>query len=340
MQDLSAAGGGTWYGFFCEYKITGGSRDFLKVGVDATRFAGASQKEVDEVLSWLPKAGFQALIDVLCRRRHPPDDPILFLPLNYPLSDPQKADMRFFRKRCRYDVLRVIDDGLNRPEPVSEVALTEIAQSQLLTRLYDEDDLQSALKYWLRQKIVTGATFNDLYLIDETADEEVARLIDEYDWEETRVGSSVERGQDDQKRVDVFICHASEDKDDFVRSLADALREHGLEVWYDDFVLSLGDRLRQKIDEGLRAARYGVVVLSEAFFSKNWTQYELDGLAQREMSGGQKVVLPIWHKVSRDDVEKYSPALAGRLAISSDRPLDELVPEILKVVKGGASGSA
>ena len=51
---------------------------------------------------------------------------------------------------------------------------------------------------------------------------------------------------------DVFICHASEDKDAFVRALAEALRSHHVEVWYDEFALDVGDSLREAIDRGAR----------------------------------------------------------------------------------------
>lgn len=43
---------------------------------------------------------------------------------------------------------------------------------------------------------------------------------------------------------DVFISHASEDKDDFVRPLANALITEGLDVWYDEMALRIGDSLR------------------------------------------------------------------------------------------------
>ena len=67
---------------------------------------------------------------------------------------------------------------------------------------------------------------------------------------------------------DVFISHASEDKDEFVEHLADALVAADFKVWYDEFELKLGDSLRKKIDFGLANCRYGVVVLSKAFFAK------------------------------------------------------------------------
>src|SRR5205823_8787479 len=53
------------------------------------------------------------------------------------------------------------------------------------------------------------------------------------------------------KEWDVFVCHASEDKEGFVRPLAKMLHESGLTVWYDEFTLKIGDSLRRRIDEGL-----------------------------------------------------------------------------------------
>ncbi|TEU12597.1 MAG: toll/interleukin-1 receptor domain-containing protein, partial [Anaerolineales bacterium] len=96
---------------------------------------------------------------------------------------------------------------------------------------------------------------------------------------------------------DVFISHTWEDKEDIARPLAEALRQKGLRVWYDEFTLTLGDSLRRSIDHGLAQSRYGVVILSPNFFTKEWSQKELDGLAAREVSG-EKVILPVWHNVT------------------------------------------
>ncbi|MBL4898777.1 MAG: TIR domain-containing protein [Colwellia sp.] len=117
-------------------------------------------------------------------------------------------------------------------------------------------------------------------------------------------------------QYDVFISHASEDKDEFVRSFANALISRGVEVWYDEFSLKIGDSLRRSIDKGLSNSRYGIVVLSNAFFQKEWPQKELDGLFAREVSG-EKVILPIWHKISKDEVLNYSPMIADMVAINT-----------------------
>jgi small-conductance mechanosensitive channel len=131
-----------------------------------------------------------------------------------------------------------------------------------------------------------------------------------------------------QTTYDVFVSHASEDKDDFVRDFVKCLQQNGLKVWYDEFTLRVGDSLRRSIDNGLRNSRYGIVVLSEAFFSKEWPQRELDGLFAREVNG-EKVILPIWHKISKNEVMKFSPIIADMLALNtSSFTIEEIAKEI------------
>ena len=42
---------------------------------------------------------------------------------------------------------------------------------------------------------------------------------------------------------DVFVCHASEDKESFVAPMANLLADLGVKVWYDAFTLKVGDSL-------------------------------------------------------------------------------------------------
>lgn len=138
---------------------------------------------------------------------------------------------------------------------------------------------------------------------------------------------------DRSKSYDVFISHASEDKDDIVRSLANALSSRGLEVWYDEFTLRIGDSLRQKIDKGLANSRVGLVVLSPAFLSKGWTNYELDGIVTRSISGEQ-ILLPIWHNVTKQHVVDFSPSLADKVARSTaTHTVEEIAEEIAEVIR-------
>jgi hypothetical protein len=118
------------------------------------------------------------------------------------------------------------------------------------------------------------------------------------------------------KKYDAFISHASEDKDSFVRELADSLIHLGYRVWYDEFSMSVGDGLRRSIDRGILESRFGIVVLSNHFFSKGWANYELDGLVQTAVDN-PGIILPIWHNVNRSKVAEYSRSLADIVAIST-----------------------
>jgi WD40 repeat protein len=129
----------------------------------------------------------------------------------------------------------------------------------------------------------------------------------------------------------VFISHAAEDKDSVARPLAEALTRAGYSVWYDEYALRLGDSLGRSIDRGLAESRYGIVVLSPSFFAKAWPRRELDGLTVRELSSG-KVILPVWHLVSRAEVERYSPTLADKLGVGTDRGMAFVVQEIVRVL--------
>ncbi len=131
----------------------------------------------------------------------------------------------------------------------------------------------------------------------------------------------------------VFISHASEDKDDLARPLAGALRSRGVQVWFDEYTLKLGDNLRKSIDSGLRSADYGVVILSPAFFSKEWPQRELDALWAREASDGRKLILPILHHMTISDVLQRNPMLAGKIAASSSKGIEYLVTQIIDAIE-------
>jgi hypothetical protein len=132
---------------------------------------------------------------------------------------------------------------------------------------------------------------------------------------------------------DLFICHASEDKDRFVRPLAEALARFGVLVWYDDFTLKVGDSISRSIDRGLASSSFGTVVLSAAFFEKAWPEYELQGLTAKEVGSG-KVILPIWLGVTRDDVLRYSPPLADKLALHAEgKSVTELAIALIELVR-------
>jgi hypothetical protein len=98
--------------------------------------------------------------------------------------------------------------------------------------------------------------------------------------------------------------------------------------------MRIGHSLRRKIDDGIRSSRFGVVILSDSFFRKGWTNHELDGLVTRTVAGEQSL-LPIWHDLTPDKVMAYSPSLADKVAINtSERSIEDIAGQIAGVVNG------
>jgi TIR domain len=180
--------------------------------------------------------------------------------------------------------------------------------------------------------VIGGSTPMNLYSTKDYPDPDVAyslhhgillRMADRNYEESSRAPAEI--------GYDAFIAHATEDKRGVAKPLAIRLRNMGYRVWYDEFELRVGDSLRRSIDRGLANSRFGIVVLSPAFFSKNWPQYELNGLTTREMDG-ESVILPIWHRVDAEDVRGYSPALADKIGLITKKMSIEKIAQSIRDV--------
>lgn len=132
---------------------------------------------------------------------------------------------------------------------------------------------------------------------------------------------------------DIFISHASEDKDTVVRPLAKMLKEYGIRVWYDEFELKLGDSLSKSIDKGLSNSSYGIIILSNSFLEKGWTDYELRSLISQEILKRDKVILPIWHEIGIQEIARYSPFLTDKFALSTSVGIDELALKVVAAIR-------
>jgi hypothetical protein len=126
------------------------------------------------------------------------------------------------------------------------------------------------------------------------------------------------RNETTSEEYDVFVSHAWEDKESFVDEFVKSMEELGIKVWYDKAKMKWGDSMRANIDDGLRKSKFGIAVLSPDYIAdgKYWTKTELDGLFQKESING-KTLLPIWHNLTKKQVQEYSPMLAGKLAMTT-----------------------
>ena len=115
------------------------------------------------------------------------------------------------------------------------------------------------------------------------------------------------RGLEDRE-FDTFVAHASEDKDQVARPLAETLKADGFSVWFDEFEITVGDSITAKIGQGLAKSRSGIIIISPAFFEKKWPQSEVNGMVSL-MIDGRYTLLPVWHDVSKKIVSDYNPIL-------------------------------
>lgn len=133
-----------------------------------------------------------------------------------------------------------------------------------------------------------------------------------------------------------FISHDSRDKTDIAEPIAIQLQKLMCPVWYDEFSLRVGDSLRESIERGLKECSKCIFVLTPNFLGNGgWSKREYDSIFTREIVEKQKVILPVWHGVSVDDVYRYSPILADRFAVQWSLGVEQVARKLLQAVDAG-----
>lgn len=102
----------------------------------------------------------------------------------------------------------------------------------------------------------------------------------------------------DIPEYDVFISHASKDKADLVEELYQSLNKLGVAIFYDKESLEWGDNWKDRILNGTKKAEFAIIVISENFFDREWTERELSEFLNRQNRNGQKLILPILHNIT------------------------------------------
>lgn len=130
-----------------------------------------------------------------------------------------------------------------------------------------------------------------------------------------------------------FISHDSRDKRNIAEPIAVQLQRLMCPVWYDEFSLRVGDSLRESIERGLRESKKCILVLTPHFLSnKGWSKREYDSIFTREIVEQQRVILPVWHEINRDDVYRFSPILADRVAVQWSLGVEEVAGRLFRAI--------
>lgn len=121
--------------------------------------------------------------------------------------------------------------------------------------------------------------------------------------------TSMQSTKSPHKQYDVFLSHANADKLSYVDDLYAALSRLKIDIFYDKEELSWGDNWKDRIIEGTEKSEFAIIVISEAFFGREWTERELNEFLQKQNETGQKIILPLLYNISYDDVKKHYPEL-------------------------------
>ena len=92
------------------------------------------------------------------------------------------------------------------------------------------------------------------------------------------------------EKFDVFLSHASEDKENVVRPIHTELEKLGVNAFLDEVHMGWGDSLTEKINKALGQAKFVLAVLSDSSVDKKWPQKEINAALARELAGKQKIL--------------------------------------------------
>lgn len=146
-------------------------------------------------------------------------------------------------------------------------------------------------------------------------------------------------GHKQVKKYDVFISHANADKSDYVESLYKAIKKLGVNIFYDTEVLSWGADNKRVILDGTEKSEFAIIVISENFFGREWTERELNEFLKRQNATGQKIILPLLHNITLEKLKEQYPILGNIQAISTKDYSEEQIAilfakEMIKRLKG------
>lgn len=118
-------------------------------------------------------------------------------------------------------------------------------------------------------------------------------------------------------KYDVFISHANKDKLDFIDGLYESLSRLGINIFYDKKSLEWGDKWKDRILDGVQRSEFAIIIISENFFDREWTEKELNEFLNRQNENGQKIILPVVHNITISQLSEKYPSIAEIQAINS-----------------------
>lgn len=81
--------------------------------------------------------------------------------------------------------------------------------------------------------------------------------------------------------------------------------------------LEWGDKWKDRILDGVNRSEFAIIVISEYFFGREWTEKELKEFLNRQIKNGQKIVLAVMHNITMEQLRDKYPSVAEIQTIRS-----------------------
>ncbi len=133
-------------------------------------------------------------------------------------------------------------------------------------------------------------------------------------------------GADD---YDVFISHASEDKETVARPIFAACERLGLKVFLDEEHIGWGQSFTSKINTALGSARTVLAIISSNSVNKEWPLLEVNTALSYEASGSKRVI-PVL--VGRPDLSKL-PLIRSKRWVDWKENADEVAWQVARTIQ-------
>lgn len=136
----------------------------------------------------------------------------------------------------------------------------------------------------------------------------------------------------EHKMYDVFLCHASEDKEAIVKPLCEELKSLGINVFIDEEEIAWGESLVDVINKALHKSKYVIAVMTENSVEKKWPQKEIHAVLSNEISSGKNKLLPLIHGDPEDILGEHFLMSDKLFKIWKDNP-SEIAKSVFDLLK-------
>lgn len=134
---------------------------------------------------------------------------------------------------------------------------------------------------------------------------------------------------------DVFLCHASEDKEKIARPIFDGLSNADINVFLDEKYIKWGDSFVEKINHALGRAKYVIAILSSNSVGKSWPVKEINTSLAREIAGKQKLLpLMVGDDKEIESFQDKMPLISDKKYLRWKENTSEIVESIKSIMSG------